>query len=489
MNPEHILSGIETEYGLAIEGRTPHEQVGDAADVVRCCTARCWEGWDYRHESPRADLRGFTLASLATDPVDAAFDTTKPAWGREERADRILGNGARFYNDHGHPEYATPECRSALELAWADKVGERVVLTAAQRYEQETGRRTRVYKNNTDHHGASYGTHEAYLAPRSMGFEGLVKAVMPILIARIPLCGAGKVGAENGTPCDFQLSQRADFFTEPWNAETLYRRPVFNTRDEPHADPERWIRLHVICGDANMLPSATARKVELVRLALALGQIGEAPVWPVSDPVRAFQSVSRDLSFKFRIELEGGRWTTAREIVESVCATAERFLDLSPTTQTIIAECRQLWEDLEMRHEAFASKVDWAAKRQMLQQFIESEGTSWRDPALVAYDLEFHNLDPDEGLCRALQQMELAEADPPEKALDERMALHAEPTRARARGLAALGFGSSLRAACWRSLVFETPTGLREIELHPDREFAMDPAPDDVESFVETLEP
>lgn len=488
-----ILSGIETEYGLYVEGRDAADQVDDARELVRACPGEFFVGWDYRHESPRRDLRGFVLERLAVDPIDAAFDLgRKPTPDQDLRADHVLPNGARFYNDHGHPEYATPECRSSAELVLADKVGERVVLEAARRFAEEEGRAVRVYKNNSDGHGASYGTHESYLAPRSLGFQALYDAVLPMLLVRPVLCGAGKVGAETGAACPFQLSQRADFFVERFNAETLFRRPIFNTRDEPHARPEDWIRLHVIAGDANLAPSATRRKVDLLRIALALAEIGQAPVWRPRDPVQAAKDVSRDLSFRFAFDLAGGSWTNAREVYESYFAAAERFLDLSDDVgrewAETIAESRRLLDDLGRDFPRFAYRVDWAAKLQMIRDYQDAEGADDNDPALPSFDLEYHNLDPDEGLGRALQQLGRLEPDPSENLLAVRRDEHPEPTRARARGLAIRNHRASLRSAGWRTLVFETEDELLEVELDPTRAYSSDlAAHSDVESFVEAL--
>lgn len=488
-----ILAGIETEYGLYVEGRDAADQIDDARELVRACPGEFFVGWDYRHESPRRDLRGFVLERLAVDPVDAAFDLgRRPTPDQDLRADRVLPNGARFYNDHGHPEYATPECRSAAELVLADKVGERIVLDAARRFAAQEGRAVRVYKNNRDGHGASYGTHESYLVPRSLGFQALYDAVLPMLLVRPVLCGSGKVGAESGTPCPFQLSQRADFFVEPVNAETLYRRPVFNTRDEPHARPDDWIRLHVIAGDANLAPSATRRKVDLVRIAVALAEIGQAPVWRPREPVQAAKAISRDLSFRFALDLVGGSWTNAREVYESYFAAAERCLDLGEDVgrewAETIAESRRLLDDLERDFARFAYHVDWAAKLRMIRDYQDAEGATWDDPALRSFDLEYHNLDPDEGLGRALQQLGRLEPDPPEELLTARRIEHPEPTRARARGFAVQAHRESLRSVGWRTLVFEADDEFLEVELDPARAFCSDlAAHSDVESFVEAL--
>src|SRR5205085_2771443 len=159
--------------------------VDDSMALVRGYPGECFVGWDYRYESPRADLRGFKLERLAYDPEDAKFDRGR-TYGKDQevRADRILPNGARFYNDHGHPEYSTPECLSLNELALHDCAGQTVVLRAAQAMADETGHHVRVYKNNTDFHGASYGTHENYLVPRALGYERIYKALLPMLIVR-----------------------------------------------------------------------------------------------------------------------------------------------------------------------------------------------------------------------------------------------------------------------------------------------------------------
>lgn len=484
-----ILAGIETEYGLLVEGRGAEDQVDDSMALVRGYPGECLAVWDYRYESPRADLRGFRLDRLAYDPEDAKFDRGR-SHGKDQdvRSDRILPNGARFYNDHGHPEYSTPECLSLQELALHDCAGQIVVLRAARAFAEQTGKEVRVYKNNTDFHGASYGTHEGYLVPREVGFERLFKDLMPMLIARQILTGAGKVGAESGRSATYQLSQRADFFMEAANAETLYRRPIFNTRDEPHGDPAKWIRLHVICGDANMIPSCSARKVGLVQLALHLCEAGTAPVWKIPDPVRAFQSISRDESHEFRVELDGRSWTNAYEILESYFAAAERTLDLDAELCDLIASCRRLLEDLRGDFGRFRRHVDWAAKRAMLEHFMEEEGTDWRDPSLVSFDLEYHNVDPEEGLHAALVQMGEVEPDPEPEALLARLEGVREPTRALARGLAVHRFRDQIETASWRSIVFRVEGEPVEVELPPNAEFPaqLAEAPD-VGSFITML--
>lgn len=464
-----ILAGVETEYGLLVGDRGAAEQVEDSMALVRGLPGLFFSGWNYRYESPRADLRGFRVDRLAYDPVDAKFDEGK-RYGQDQdvRSDRVLPNGARFYNDHGHPEYATPECLSLQALAAHDRAGQLLVHTAAQAFAERTGHSVWAYKNNTDFHGASYGTHESYLVPREIGFERLYRDVMPMLVSRMILVGAGKVGSESGPSCPYQISQRADFYVEPVNTETLYRRPIFNTRDEPHADPARFIRLHVICGDANMIPEATARKVGLVKLALALCEAQEAPRWRIVNPVRSAHSISKDQAYKFEVALEGRSWTTADEILESYFAAAERVLDLDDDLRWVVSSSRELLGRLRSNFSAFSRRVDWAAKRRMLEQFIEEERTDWRDPALRAYDLEYHNVDPDSSLHAALEQMDEVEAGPAPSELERFLEGCEEPTRARARGIAVRKFRQHLVDACWRTLTFDLDGERVEIELLPD---------------------
>jgi len=458
-----ILCGLETEYGLYIEGRGAENQVDDAMALVRSYPNERRVLWDYRFESPRADLRGFSVDRLQFDPEDAKFDSGQRYRGAdaEVRSDIILPNGARFYNDHGHPEYATPECWSLDELVAHDVAGQMAVLRAARAH----GQGAKVYKNNTDYHGASYGTHESYLVPRRVGHETIYRAVLPMLVVRPLLCGSGKVGAESGKPCDFQISQRADFFSEPLNVETLYRRPIFNTRDEPHADPRDWIRLHVIAGDANMIPGATRRKVGLIKIALRLAQVGEAPSWEMKDAVDTAKAISRD--YRHEISLANRSWTTAFDLFESYFAAADRFLE-EPDLLGVVSECRELLELLKSGSDKVASQVDWAAKKGLLEQVIDSEGLNWRDSGMRAYDLEYHNVDPDEGLYWAMADAGMV---PPMTIDEDRLdRLPNEPTRARARGLALRH--PELKRASWGTLTFESNGVERTVVLDPSRDYS-----------------
>lgn len=485
-----ILAGLETEYGLLVSGHGAEEQIDDAAALVRAYPGECLSLWDYRYESPRNDLRGFKQTHLTIDPEDAKFDVGRARGPDADiRSDRILANGARFYNDHGHPEYSTPECWSLTELAQHDRAGELAVLRAAQQFSKLTGLEATLYKNNTDFHGASYGTHESYLAPRALGFEMIFAALAPMLVVRQVLTGAGKVGAETGAACPFQISARADFFSEVANVDTLFRRPLFNTRDEPHADPAKWIRVHVINGDANMMTACTARKVGLIKLALRLTEIGEAPLWRLSEPVRSFRELSRDLTGSMSIPLEARSWTTSREIFESYFAAAEARLELDGEMVSLIADCRHLLDLLASTgYAAIAPTVDWAAKRVMLDSIVASVELAWNDPVLRAYDLEYHNVDPEIGLFHALEQMGSVNMETPLEDLSTLLLRHTEPTRAFARGVAVHRFKDQIQTAAWRSITFKEGEDLLELELPPNLTYPTELADvENVDSFMSMI--
>ncbi|MBI5708545.1 MAG: proteasome accessory factor PafA2 family protein [Armatimonadetes bacterium] len=493
-----ILAGIETEYGLEVEGQGAEDQIENAKALVRSFPGKRFSGWDYTYESPRADLRGFQVGQLAIDPQDAAFDVGKDHGpSADVRADQVLPNGARFYNDHGHPEWSSPECWTLKELVLQDLAGEQAAIQAARAYGEASGREVRLYKNNTDFHGASFGCHESYLVPRRHRFEDLYAAVMPVLLARTLLCGAGKVGSESGGKCDFQLSQRADFMSVDASVDTLFCRPVFNTRDEPHADAAQWQRLHVISGDANMMPTCTARKVCLVKLALWLLDLGEAPQWKIRNPARAFQEVSRDLTGACRIELEGGSWTTAIEILESLFAAFERFYLVGHDARTvwseeaapIVSESRKLLDALQSDQTQLVRSVDWAAKKAMLEEYMEVERLTWKSRDLRAYDLAYHLLDSDEGLYFALLQMGRVDPRPSHESVLERLERCHEPSRAFVRGQAVTAFPEELRGISWGALSFEMQDGSREaVTLSPGRSYSWDLKDcSDVKSFIDAL--
>lgn len=467
-----ILAGIDTEYGLRIEGRGADTQVEDSEDFVRSYPGPCFVGWDYRFENPRNDLRGFSVDRLEIDPNDAKFDQGK-SYGdpKDVRADRVLPNGARFYNDHGHPEYATPESFSIFELARLVTEGDQYLLATAGAYAEKTGRRVTLYRNNTDFHGSSFGTHESYLVSRKHSSEAIQKAVVPILIARQLLTGAGKVGAETGEPCEFQLSQRADHLSELCNLETLWRRPIFNTRDEPHADPAKWIRLHVITGDSNMMEVGTALKMGLVKMALYLLECGKVPTWDIEDPVAQFKHFSRTVD---DAETRRSAW----EIIDSYLSASEEagLTEIDAEMEWVAKSASEMFAGLESVRPAIVKRIEWLSKRSLLQQVAEEFGDS---ADLRSYDLEFHNIDPFEGLYYALEQGDQVHPPIPNNKLS-----NLSKSRAFARSVAVNKFKPHLQTVGWRGITINNEF----IDLPPEREYPATLADcPGVESFIAAL--
>src|SRR5205807_2807344 len=247
------VCGIETEYGIVLRGAAESNPIMASSLLINAYVNQLQRkvGWDFEDESPGRDARGFAREGAMAPEVETHL------------VNAVLTNGARYYVDHAHPEFSTPECSNAMELLRYDKAGERILtrsMEAAGRL-LPNGEEIVVYKNNSDHKGNSYGCHENYLMNRAVPFARIVQHVVPHFVSRQIYTGAGKVGTESsaGGSADvaFQLSQRADFFEEEVGLETTLKRPIVNTRDEPHADAQKYRRLHVIVGDANLAEVAT----------------------------------------------------------------------------------------------------------------------------------------------------------------------------------------------------------------------------------------
>jgi len=338
---------------------------------------------------------------------------------------------------------------------------------AERRMQRLGGGLVALYKNNTDFHGASYGCHESYLIQRDLPFETLLGAMLPFFVTRQIFAGAGKVGVEvQGTlppGVHYQLSQRADFFTTLASVDTLYNRPIVNTRDEPHADAARFRRFHVICGDANLCEVATLLKVGTTLLTLRLLEQG----WRVPaaielrDPVAAIKHVSRDPSLKWRIERAQGGTIGAVDLQREYLAAAKaRLAGLSEEGDLVLREWESVLDRLDSDPLSLSDTLDWAAKRSLLEEFRESEGMDWGDPALQSLDLEYHNVDPEAGLYYGLEQAgavrRVVTDEEIEGALSEPPA---SSPRAIVRGLAVRRFPQAVRSVTWGRLVLDDGSG------------------------------
>ena len=474
------MFGLETEYGIQVDGVDDLDVVVESMELIRCYLREDFVArWDYGLENPRRDMRGFEVDRLLNDRDETEHlqkDRTRKIPLKDLKSDLILGNGARLYNDHTHPEYSTAECLTLADLVAQDRAGECILRHCARVRSARRGRGVvRLYKNNTDFEGHSYGCHENYLLPRSIPFDDVIAALLPFLVTRQIYAGAGKVGVEADPQADpgvYQLAQRSDFFEVIASVDTMTRRPLVNTRDEPHADAARYRRLHIIVGDANLCEWATALKVGALRLVLELLGAGRAPRLVLADPVGAVKSISRDPRRRWEVELEDRRRTTAIEVQR---AYLERARDLAAgrdaETDWVLGEWAAALDALGGDPEPLIGRCDWVTKKWLLDAFAEAEGLDWGDPGhrgwLQSQDLEYHNVDPEEGLFLLLERSEgggvfrLSDAAGVERALLE----PPERTRARFRGRAVEKFGASVRSLNWDSIEFQVDGRLATVDL------------------------
>src|SRR6478672_8289412 len=319
--------GTETEFGISVQGH-PHANPmvastrlvnAYASATLRARRAR----WDFEEESPLRDARGFDVSREIADPSQLTDEDLG-------LANVILTNGARLYVDHAHPEYSTPECTNPRDVVKWDKAGEIVMQDACRFAAAVPGAAPIVlYKNNTDNKGASYGAHENYLMRRSTSFGEIVKHLTPFFVSRQVVCGAGRVGiGQDGREHGFQISQRADYFEVEVGLETTLKRPIINTRDEPHADPEKYRRLHVIIGDANLAEVSTYLKVGTTALVLAM--IEDRFITTdlgIDGPVAALRAVSHDPTLRELIPMNDGRRLTALQLQGEYLELARKYID------------------------------------------------------------------------------------------------------------------------------------------------------------------
>jgi proteasome accessory factor PafA2 len=454
----HKVLGTETEFGISVRGRPDFNPVAASSLAVAAYAGGRRIQWSYDEETPGRDARGFGHATVEFE---------------SGMLNAVLPNGARFYVDHAHPEYSTPECFDPLEAALYDKAGE-AVLAAAVRVSAESlgpGERLVIHKNNSDGKGNSYGAHENYLLARSLPFGDIIAHLTPFLVTRQVFTGAGKVGSENGRPSvPFQISQRADFFEEEVGLETTLKRPIINTRDEPHADPGLYRRLHVIVGDANLSETQILLKLgstSLVLAALEAGALGEPLT--LESPVEAMWQVSHDAGLRRTVRLEGGRRTTPLEIQREYLARVSRYTQ-AEDDDGVAARVLRLWEeilsDLEADPLRTSDRLDWTAKLSLLQGYRRRDHLIWEDPKLRLLDLQYHDVQPERSLYRRLvaagrmqrlfsdEEVTRAVTSPPER------------TRAYFRGRCVAKYGEAVVAANWDSLVLDAgEAALRRVPM------------------------
>ena len=467
--------GLETEYGITVDGAESVDVVAESIALVRSYTEHgALMKWDYAHEDPHRDARGFRAKELRQDADESAYyeiDKNRPLTFQEIKSDLVLSNGARFYNDHAHPEYSTPECTTLHEIVAQEKAGERILAECARRRNSHLtdGEKVRLYKNNTDFLGHSYGCHDNYLMRRDVPWDRIVAATLPFLITRQIFAGAGKMGIEAesavGQPGVFQISQRADFFSVLVSIDTMNRRPLVNTRDEPHADASKYRRFHVIVGDSNMSEWATAMKLGTTALVLELIESGKAPQLEIAQPIDAAKSISRDQNYDWIIELRDGRKISAIDVQRLYLSAAQKVDHNDEERGWILREWESALNDLERDVMLCRDRVDWAAKKFLLNELQGEEKLQWSDPWLQAIDLEYHNIDLERGLYYELLRQGSMRRVVSEDEIRRAIFSPPETTRAFLRGRAVARFTDQIESIQWNEIVLSDAGRSQRIAL------------------------
>ncbi|MCU1678593.1 MAG: protein of unknown function domain protein [Frankiales bacterium] len=454
------VMGTEVEYGISVTGQPGANPMLASSQVVNSYAAEMAgrnrrPHWDFEEENPLRDARGFDLSRELIDP------STEEEVGL---ANVILTNGARLYVDHAHPEFSTPECTNARDIVVWDLAGEAVMREGARLAAQIPGSAPiLLYKNNTDNKGASYGAHENYLMRRETPFGDIVRNLTPFFISRQVMTGAGRVGiGQDGRGAGFQLTQRADFFEVEVGLETTLKRPIINTRDEPHADPEKWRRLHVIIGDANLSEISTYLKVGTTALVLAMIEDDWLPRdLSVEQPVTSLREVSHDPTLKHRLRLRDGRRMTALQLQWEYFEQAHKHVadrmgtDVDDVTADVLARWESVLTRLGDDVMSLSGELDWVAKLEILEGYRQRDGLGWDDARLAMVDLQYADLRPEKGLYQRLLARGRMQRLISDKEVARAVTEPPEDTRAYFRGKCVEKYGDAVSAASWDSVIFD----------------------------------
>jgi Pup amidohydrolase len=458
------VMGTEVEYGVSVPGQPGANAMllssqivngyGGRPDVPRNRRAR----WDFEEESPLRDARGFDLGSaLGPEYLEAEDDAGL--------ANVILTNGARLYVDHAHPEYSTPEVTNPRDVVLWDKAGERIMAEASRRATQTVPGQPpiQLYKNNTDNKGQSYGSHENYLMSRATPFADIVRHLTPFFVSRQVVAGQGRVGVgQDGRGEGFQLSQRADFFEVEVGLETTLKRPIINTRDEPHADAERYRRLHVIIGDANLSELSTYLKLGTTSLVLAMIEDKFLTVdLSVEEPVSSLRAVSHDPALRHLLTLRSGRRLTAVQLQMEYLEQARKYVedrfgdDVDAQTADVLDRWESVLTRLEQDPMLCARELDWVAKLRLLEGYRSRDGLGWGSPRLQLVDLQYSDVRPEKGLYARLVARGAMDRLVSEEEVLSAVDHAPEDTRAYFRGECLRRYPTQVAAASWDSVIFD----------------------------------
>lgn len=484
----HRVMGTETEYGIIAPGIPDANATVLSSQVVNAYAATLREGlgnlagtrWDYTDEAPLTDARGWQVGRQSADPSQLTDEpqilTAEQIAMVDREADSaessvlmnlVLANGARLYVDHAHPEYSSPEVTNPLDAVLWDRAGDAVALAAMKRIAATPGfSPVHLYKNNTDNKSVSYGSHENYLVPRSVPFGRLTAALLPFFVSRQAICGSGRVGlgALNQEP-GFQLSQRADFFENDVGLETTVRRPIINTRDEPHAVAEKYRRLHVIIGDANLSEVSNYLKLGTTSLVLSLIEHQAFPSVEVLEPVRELQAISHDPTLRHRVRLADGRQVTALDLqemyLEAALVCRERQGGADEQTEDVLHRWQSIIAVLRQNPMDAADRLDWVAKLKVLEAYRSRDSLAWDDSRLALIDLQYSDLRPEKGIYHRLARRGDMEVLVSEERVQAAVSEPPRDTRAYFRGKCITNFPREVVGASWDSIIFELPSQRR----------------------------
>ena len=457
------IYGTETEYGIVHRGVKDSNPISASSFLINAYLSTTSDqgvgpnaprvGWDFIDETPEIDIRGFAPIGSLPPEIEANL------------VNAVLTNGSRYYVDHAHPELSTPECLDPLSLLRWDRAGDEIIVKSMKAANEvlPTGEEIIVYKNNSDGKGNSYGCHENYLISREIPFGRIVQHATTHFITRQIFTGAGKVGSEAAgekrmeTP--FQLTQRADFFEEEVGLETTLKRPIINTRDEPHADPLKYRRLHVIVGDANLCEVANFLKLGTTGIVMAMIEDNFLDnQLKIVDPVHALRQVSRDMSLKTPIRLEGGKTATALSLQWEIYERSHKYINefgFENVGGESVIKVMEYWEKvlsaLASSPDQLFGVLDWVTKKKIIDSYAGRHGLKVDDFKLAALDLQYHDLRPEMSLFARIptekivspEEVALAVENPPDE------------TRAFFRGKCLQKWPENVLVANWDSIVFD----------------------------------
>ena len=465
----HRVVGLETEFGIHAPAHPEASHSVMSLELINAYGHKLAQQgtnvasteWDYNEESPLSDARGWQMPRSIAHPSQLTDQALVTADGNEVHmlVNLILPNGARLYVDHAHPEYSSPEATNPIDAVIWDQAGDRIAQQAADHIAGQDGAaQILLYKNNTDSKSVSYGAHENYLVARELDFDELAEHLLGFFTTRQIITGAGRVGIGNlNQRAGFQISQRADFFEEQVGLETTIRRPIVNTRDEPHAHHNLYRRLHVIIGDANLSQYSTWLRVGMTSLVLSMIELGELPMVELAEPVQALQDISHDPTLQTQVLVNGRGWMTAIEIQRIYQQAAQAYLDRydinDAQSRDIVAAWAEVLDLLEHDPAQLADRLDWVAKYQLLNGMRKRHGLEWDNAKLAMLDLQWADLRQDKGLYYTLVARGAMRTLVTEEQVIHAMHMPPPATRAWTRGRLIDRFGAHLAGVSWESVL------------------------------------